>query len=165
MAANSTPEQVSVLPSTRSQTPGPLIYRTPQPQKYISSGRISRRRRASSISALGFSDSNRQAILDEAIRRAHQTPPLDELPSLEDSISNSNLHLPDFSVEVASSLSSSACSTPSAAVFGIYPANDQLSMPSTIPTSTYSSQAPILDLRYDLMLNAPFLLTEKTARQ
>jgi hypothetical protein len=146
MAANTTSDQVSIPTIARSQTPGPVIYSSPQSRRLFSTSRIARRR-ASSTSALNFTDFNRRAIYDEAVRRAHQTPPLDEIPGLEDSLSGSSVQVPDFSVDqTAPSLSSSACSTPSASAFGLYSAGESLSLPTSVPVTTFASSAPLFDI-------------------
>jgi hypothetical protein len=146
MAANTTRNEDYIVSVPRSQTPGPIIYQSPQPRRpFRSIHRISRRR-ASSTSAIPFTDLNRRAIYDEAVRRAHQTPPLEELPALEESLPNPNIHFPEFPVEVsAPSLSSSTCSTPSAAAFGLYSSSEPLSLPSSVAATTFTSPALGID--------------------
>ncbi|HEX3642709.1 MAG TPA: hypothetical protein VHV10_15595, partial [Ktedonobacteraceae bacterium] len=160
MAANIVSDQDSTPVVARSQTPGPVLYRSPQPRRYFSASRISRRR-ASSTSALTFNDFNRRALFDEAVRRAHQTPPLDEIPGLEDSLPNSSLVVPEYTVEAsAPSLSSSACSTPSAAAFGLYQSSEAITLPSTLPATTFASSAPVFDFRYVCRLDDLLLFSD-----
>jgi hypothetical protein len=152
MAANSTAEQGSPqLPLPRPQTPGSSkYYKSPQPRRHYTS-KITRRRASSTFS---LTDLNRRAILDEAIRRGQRSPPPEStasLPSaLEPAYSTPPPAVAEFSVEGSSavpSLSSSAASTPSAAVFGLYPTSEPLPLSSASSLSAFVTQAP--NLRFE----------------
>jgi hypothetical protein len=149
MAANTTTQQGSPqLPLPRPQTPGPKYYKSPQPRRHYAS-KITRRRASSAFS---LNDLNRRAILDEAIRRGQRSsPPADQPSALEPAYSTPPPPIPEFSIEGSSSvpsLSSSAASTPSAAVFGLYPTSEPLPLTSASSLSSFVTQAPSLRFEY-----------------
>jgi hypothetical protein len=161
MAANSNAEQGSPqLPLPRPQTPT-TYYKSPQPRRHYAS-KITRRRASSTFS---LTDLNRRAILDEAIRRGQRSPPPESTSSqpsaLEPAYSTPPPHVPDF-VEGSSavpSLSSSAASTPSAAVFGLYPTSEPLPLSSASSISAFVTQAPSLRFEYVFFLAIKLALT------
>jgi hypothetical protein len=153
MAANSTAEQGSPqLALPRPQSPGSIkYYKSPQPRRHYTS-KITRRRASSTFS---LTDLNRRAILDEAIRRGQRSPPPESTASqpsaLDPAYSTPPPAVPEFSVEGSSavpSLSSSAASTPSAAVFGLYPTSEPLPLSSASSLSAFVTQAPNLRFEY-----------------
>jgi hypothetical protein len=138
MAATTADIQDSIIPMARSVTPGPLLFRSPQSHR-ISSGRISRRRRSTSLS---LRDLNRAAIYEEALLRQSQHIPLPtSLPPVT-----------GFSIEAAPSLISSASSTPSTVAFDVFPCSEAGSLPTTLPSLL--SDSPLLGFEYVVAASA-----------